>query len=192
MSSPFATAGGQKISHAAFRYRRRLAGFAICAAALIARSAVAGGTCGDHLLEADETCVSCAADCQSGTCSSGDTQRIAVDFSAPSGVTASAVTIRLAYRTDRVAVAGTGREQAVAQSFKPIADVQTSSANDLGYALRLVLVRGQGFRDGPLAEVSVHRCSQPPLAPTDFSCVVEGCAGGAGPVRRCTCSVRLL
>jgi hypothetical protein len=159
---------------------------------LIAASTPAPPRCGDHLLEAGETCTSCAADCRAVTCTPGETRRIAVDLTVPSGLSASAVTVRLAYRTDRLAVPGEGREAAVAKALRPATTVQAASAHDLGYALRLVLVRGEGFANGPLAEVTMQRCTgQPEPSAADLSCAVEGCAGGAGPIDGCTCSARL-
>ncbi len=105
----------------------------------------------------------------------------------------SAVTLLLAYRTDRLGLSEDGAEKSVARRLKPTTAVQAASGRDLGYALRLVLVAGQGFVDGQVAEVTFDGCIGKPVATrADLSCVVEGCAGGAGPVNGCTCSVRIL
>lgn len=181
------------IAHAR-RGRCHLAITVAVLAALAGPTAFAGtDDCGNLLLDPSETCASCPADCRPATCAPAGTRRLAIDLTAPRGVTVSAVTLQLAYRTDRLTIPGEGMAQPVAQRVTPLADVQSLSSNDLGYALRLALVRGQGLADGALVEIAFDGCAgaAAPSAP-DLRCTVEGCAGGAGPVNGCTCAVRVL
>ncbi len=165
---------------------------ALSAVALIAAATPATSRCGDHLLEAGETCTSCQADCVAAACTPGEARPVEVNLALPSGMSASAVTVRLAYRTDRLTLPGEGDEDAVARALRPATAVQAASARDLGTALRMVLVRGEGLAGGPLAEVTMRRCAgEPEPTAADLSCAVEGCAGGAGPFDGCTCSAAI-
>jgi hypothetical protein len=166
----------------------------LCAFSLSSAAIASAAACGDGLLEEGETCAVCVADCTPASCTPGSAlQRVRVDLSAPPESKLTAVTARLTYRSD---VLRLPRDQGDAAVRKRLASGEAPtvlSADDEGYALRVVVVRNAGLDSGPLVEVEFDRCAGARL-PTaaDLSCVVEGCTGLAGPVHGCRCRATTL
>ncbi len=149
-------------------------------------------TCGNGFLDPGETCESCPGDCVVQPCPSvTPTVSFAVDLIPPAGQQPTAATVLLGYDSGLVSIPGTGNELSVRQRVLPPAPLpQSFSVNDLDYAVRVVLTRNTPL--GFLFTARFDRCQAAP-APTvaDFGCAVEGCAGGAGPIEGCTCTVRV-
>jgi cysteine-rich repeat protein len=149
--------------------------------------------CGDGLLSPDETCDTCPADCTPRACEATEpTVRFSADFSPPQGRTVTAVTILVAYRSDRLSLPGTGSEATVRRRVLPPPPLpQSFNVNDLDYGVRVVMTRTQPLR-GVIFTVDFDRCSGAP-APTvaDLACIVEGCAESSGPLRGCSCAIEV-
>jgi hypothetical protein len=146
--------------------------------------------CGNGLLEAGESCASCAADCAVAKCQPGKTRvQFAVAFNAPEQAAVGTAVLRIAYRSDRLSLPGTGTAKTVQQR---IASPQHAvmAFNDLDYALRVVAGRSGALPMGQVFTVEFDRCDGAPTpSPADLSCAVEACAGSTGPVDGCTCSI---
>jgi len=146
--------------------------------------------CGNALLEPGETCTSCAADCVVAPCEPAKTRaRFAVDFNALEQAAVGTAVLRIAYRSDRLSLPGTGTAKTVQQR---IASPQHAvmAFNDLDYALRIVAGRSGSLPLGQVFTVDFDRCDEAPTpSPADLSCTVEACAGSTGPVDGCTCSI---
>ncbi len=165
-------------------------------AVLIAANGVANGqalpsaTCGNKLLDADETCARCPADCTVQPCQPGN-QRVKFDviFAPPETPDVSAASLLIGYRSDRLSLPGKGMEQTVKSRLTtPNHDVM--AFNDVDFALRIVAGHPKTIPGGTLATIEFDRCEGAP-APTvaDLSCAVESCAGSTGPADGCRCSI---
>jgi len=150
---------------------------------------IAAPICGDHLLEAGETCESCAADCTPAACKATTKPlRVEVEWQPSTGQEASSLTLVVAYRTDRVALPGSG-----ATPQARLADAPANAIvllNDLDHGVKVVLTKSGPLAPGRVFTLDFDRCAKAPVATAaDFSCRVEGCATAAGDVQGCTCRV---
>ncbi|MGD9764531.1 MAG: hypothetical protein AB7V27_12510 [Candidatus Binatia bacterium] len=156
--------------------------------------------CGDGLLDLvgfvdtnengfvdlDELCSKCPADCESAPCTTTESDvTYGIDFVPPSGQEATAVTVLVAYRTGRLGLPANQVAQRVRPPFIP----QSFSATDLGYAVRVVMSRSAALQ-GRILNARFATCGGAPIArPDDVACFIEGCAGNAGPIADCLCTV---
>ena len=158
-----------------------------------ATPAVASASCGNHLLDSDETCDSCPADCAPAACKAGGKRRATIELSPQAGYEKiGAVTVLLAYRGGILAVPGEKSAAAVKARVKARQRGAQVFVNDLGYALRVVVSSNEGLPAGPLLDVDLDTCAGAPAAQVaDLSCRVESCAQGGKRLRLCTCSAAL-
>ena len=152
-----------------------------------------GAVCGDRLLEQDETCETCPADCVIGPCDApgAPTQAFVVDLVAPLGFQPTTATVLLAYDSTRLSLPGSGTATTVRQRVVAGPPVpQAFTPNDLDYAVRVLESRNVPL--GTLFTATFDRCAGAP-APTlaDVACTVASCAAGGTGVPGCTCTVRL-
>jgi hypothetical protein len=145
--------------------------------------------CGDGVLEAGETCDTCAVDCQVLACVPvAPMQTFRVDFSAPGGVPVSQATVLIGYRSDQVNLAA-------ADPASRIGDRQSGIAalvSNLGYGVRVTLNThpGTSVSSGQLFTIDFDSCQGAPLASvSDFGCQVESCNTLFGVIDGCECSV---
>src|SRR5262245_12665385 len=102
--------------------------------------APAAGTCGNRLLEADETCEQCAADCAAVACKPAQARAsIVVDFMPPESPDITSAVLRIGYRTDKLVMPSTGEDKAVRARIKGATNFAMLLPNDLDYALRVVV-----------------------------------------------------
>lgn len=154
---------------------------------------VRAAECGNGLLERDETCAACPADCTVEACRpTTPTRTVALSFTAPNDRTVNGATLVLAYRSRLVSLPGSGSDRSVRSRVKDTPANAIVAVNDRDYALRIVLARAAGIPAETIATVDFDGC-QGASAPTvaDFACVVEGCASAFGNVDDCACSVSL-
>lgn len=156
------------------------------------QTTAAGATCGDHLLDAGETCEACPDDCSAAACTvpkGAKPVRFAVEWAPPTGQSASSLTLLVGYRSDRVGLPGTGATPQVRLEKAPANAIVL--LNDLDYAVRVVLTKSGTIEPGQVFTLAFDRCESAP-APTasDFSCRVAGCATAAGDLQGCSCRVR--
>jgi len=147
-------------------------------------------SCGNGILEVDETCEGCPADCRPGSCTPGGTRTVTIELTPQSGVgKVGAVGLLLAYRPTALTVPGQGNEPAVSARVKPRAAGSQVWVNDLGYALRIGVSNASGLHPGPLVDVELAACNGAP-APggADVNCRIESCAFGGGRLRGCSCA----
>jgi hypothetical protein len=147
-----------------------------------------GAKCGDALLDGDETCESCAADCQPRSCQPAGRHAFDLSVAPPLGAEPIAATLRVSYRTDRLMIPGTEQEDQVRERIDFGPDAGITALNDLDHSLRLVRGEGNGLVN-PLVSIEFDGCKGAP-SPTaaDIACVVEGCAGAGGVINGCTCT----
>ena len=147
--------------------------------------------CGNGILETDETCERCPADCRPGTCAAGAARTITIDLTPQQGVgKVGTVGLLLAYRPAALTVPGEGNEPAVSARVKPRATGSQVWVNDLGYALRIGVSSASGLHAGPLVDVELAACDGAPApGAADVNCRVESCAFGGGRLRGCACAV---
>lgn len=150
---------------------------------------IAAPTCGDHLLEAGETCESCAADCQPATCkATAERVPVEVEWRPPTGQDASSLTLVVSYRTDRVGLPGSGATPQSRLAHAPANAIVL--LNDLDHGVKVVLTKSGALEPGRVFTLDFDRCAKaPPPTQADFTCRVEGCATAAGDVQGCTCRV---
>lgn len=147
--------------------------------------------CGNGVLEEGEDCQSCATDCTVRSCTATAPPFIVqTSIALPTGRTASSVTVRLAYRSDRLSLPGKGADTSIRDRVTGFPSGTFSAVNDLGYALRVVASVANGIAPGPLFTAAFDPC-QGAQAPTlaDVACVVEGCGSQTGLVTGCTCTL---
>lgn len=152
--------------------------------------ASSSATCGNKLLEADETCAQCAADCTVQSCRPGQ-QRATFDvvFTPPETPDVSAASVLIGYRSDLLSLPGKGMETSV-KSRLTAPNRAVMAFNDVDFALRVVAGRPKAIPAGVLVTIEFDRCEGAP-DPTvaDLSCAVESCAGSTGPTDGCRCSI---
>jgi len=164
----------------------------LCLGPLRAPAAPAGAACGNGLLETGESCESCPADCKIEPCAAGKlSPTFDVELSAPTGKLPSAVTVRLSYRSKQLGLPGNASEPSVRQRIESDAQPPVLIANDLGYAVRVVVAKGGGFGTSPLFRIRFDQCAGATAAGIgDLACVVEGCSGASGAIEGCACVLR--
>jgi len=170
--------------------------------------------CGNGVLENGETCAKCAADCKVKSCTPTSTvATFFVTFEPPVGTSASSVTALVGYSSAVVSIPGKGTGSCNAgsnngkacnggadcpggQCVQPKSRVKNPppasfiGANDLDYALSVVVTRSSQIAPGRIFSVDFDTCQGAP-APTllNFGCTVTGCASSFGPIDDCTCTV---
>lgn len=146
------------------------------------------GTNGNGFVDLNELCGKCAEDCVAAPCSPSATDvTYAVDFTPPSGQAPTAVTLIVGYRSGTLGIPANEATRRVRPPFVP----QSFSATDLGYAVRVIMSTSAPL-EGRVLNARLARCADAPMATSgDVVCFIEGCAGGAGPIAGCTCSVSL-
>jgi len=147
--------------------------------------------CGNGLLEDGESCETCATDCVVRPCTpQGAPRPFVVNFTPATAMRTSSVTVQIAYRSDRINVSGHGADDDVKTRVTGTPANSSSVANDLDYALGVVVSHPDQIRSGPLLALSVTGCAGAPApTATDFSCTVVGCASASGDIKGCTCAV---
>jgi len=141
-------------------------------------------SCGDGLLSPDETCVTCAADCQPQPCAAGGAPaNVTISLALPSQATR--VDLQLAYRTSVLTLPAplTGRVRSLANPVVPL------RATDTGDYRLDILAQSTAIQAGAFASVQFERCGGA-AAPEmdDFACVVTACRSGAETLTGCTCT----
>ncbi len=163
--------------------------------AKVGKSATAPTTeCGNGILEAGESCDTCAEDCKIRDCEPTDT-KYRVEFSAgwPASTFPDAATIMVAYRSDKLHLAGEDQDESVKAALttkeKPY-DIQ--AIRDFEYGARLVLAESERLPADGLFSLEFQGCKGAG-APTadDLRCIMEGCAGNGVDIANCTCSAKL-
>jgi hypothetical protein len=152
---------------------------------------MSSSVCGNGILEPGETCASCPADCTVLACTGGmPIQTFRINFNAPPGSIATAVSSLVGYRSNRVSLPGSGSAPGSRVKNRPTGTSQL--VNDLNYAVRVVLQAQTGFTipSGRLYTIDFDTCSGAmPVTPADFGCQVESCGSSNGPIADCTCVV---
>ena len=150
-----------------------------------------GGMCGNGFLEAGETCTTCPADCTVLSCTGVmPIQTFRINFTAPLGSTATAVSSLVGYRSNRVSLPGSGSGPGTRVKNRPPGTAQL--VNDLNYAVRVVIQANVGATvpNGRLYTIDFDTCSGTmPVTPADFGCQIESCGSSNGPIDGCTCVV---
>jgi len=151
-----------------------------------------GAVCGNGILEAGETCTSCAADCTILTCNSPGVplQTFRINFTAPSGSLPTVVSSLVGYRSNRVSLPGSGSAPNARVKNRPPSTSQLT--NDLNYAVRVLIqaTAGASIPTGRLYTVDFDTCSGAnPVTPADFGCQIESCGSTGGPIDGCSCVV---
>ncbi len=160
---------------------------------LLAANESQKASCGNGLLEPGESCKTCAADCTPKECTPKNSYRAAISVVSPEASPATAVTLQVSYRTNRLSIPGAKQDKATMArvDFGESASGITA-ANDLGYSIRLVRAESSAL-PAPMATVELDGCEgAPPPTDQDLVCIVEGCAGKGGVIAdACTCSVSI-
>jgi hypothetical protein len=159
-----------------------------------APSAETSALCGNGLVDRDETCKSCEADCNPLPCTpSGDRYLAAISLATHPAWEPTAATIHLSYRTNRLSIPGSGSEEAVRSRVDfGASDSGITAFNDLDHTIRIVRAEGKPL-PRPLATIELDGCAGT-ATPTDADlvCVVEGCAGVGGVIEDgCRCEVEM-
>lgn len=146
--------------------------------------------CGDGLLQAGETCASCAQDCTPRTCTPSKRQfRARIELMPPIGQQLSTAMLLLSYRNTILSLPGQGSDASTRARITSALDGGSLSVNDLGYALRLVVTKVSLSR-GAVADVVFDIC-EGAATPTldDLACTVEASAGIGGTASGATCRI---
>jgi hypothetical protein len=147
--------------------------------------------CGNGLLEATETCDTCAADCAVAACKGTPSRhRFEISLIEPPGKTPLSATLRVAYRSTVLSLPGRGSDTAVRKRVTSSLSGAVVSPNDLGYAAVVVVSSGEDLAASPLLRIEFDGCEgSPPPTAADLSCAVLACAGSGGPIDGCGCNV---
>jgi hypothetical protein len=154
-------------------------------------TAASSTVCGNGVIEAGETCATCAVDCTVHSCTATTPVRtVKVNLTIPPEETVSGLTLLVGYKSGTVSLPGSGAASTVGSRIKNKPSNIIFAINDLDYALRTVLSRSAGFSSGQLYTIDFDSCqgAAPPIA-ADFGCTVEGCSNTFGTVTGCSCSV---
>lgn len=146
-------------------------------------------TCGDHLLEAGETCDTCPDDCIAAAClPSGETVTFTLTVAGSRAPHQGSV--QLAYRTDVLGIPGSGNDITVRQRVRAAPPLTTNfTVADLDYALDVQRTGTQALPT-PFASARFDTCAgAPPATLDDLSCVVLSCTDASGAVPNCRCVV---
>ncbi len=144
--------------------------------------------CGDGLLQAGETCTTCAQDCAPHPCAPSKRQYpVRIEFTPPVGQEISTTMLLVSYRNATLTLPGQATDSSVLARVKAAVDGASLTVNDLGYAARLVVSK-VSLERGAIAEVTFDVC-EGAKAPTldDLACMVEASAGIGGPLSGATC-----
>jgi hypothetical protein len=145
-------------------------------------TATPASACGDGLLNTDETCAGCPADCSPHACeASPNTAVVNVSVAIPSG-SIKQLRISLYYRTSVVGLPNTGLQT----RFQAVTGVLVRPTDQQYFVDVPVAAQGQGtLASGPVFAASFDRCggAAPPTA-ADFACIVTNCGTASG----CTCN----
>lgn len=148
-----------------------------------------GATCGNRLIEPGEDCTTCPQDCDIADCKVIDQRRKAtVHIASVLGTNPSGVALRVAYKSDRLHLPGSGLEPTVRSRVTAEKPSTQVFANDMEHSLRIVLTDAQGL-GGSRVEILFDRCDKAPKPHDDIVCWIERCAGSGGPISGCTCTV---
>ncbi|MBI3783287.1 MAG: hypothetical protein HY270_07790 [Deltaproteobacteria bacterium] len=156
-----------------------------------ASATVPSSVCGNGFLEAGETCTTCAPDCMVRACTATTPIRtFTVNFTAPADQTVTGITVLVGYRSGNISLPGSGSASTVGARVKNKPANAIVAANDLDYALRVVISRSSALPAGRLLTIDFDSC-QGGTVPTaaEFGCSVQGCANTFGSVPGCSCSV---
>lgn len=153
----------------------------------------AASVCDNGLIEAGETCEACPADCLVRDCRpSGATVAFAVRLVPAPATKPAAAAIRLAYRSDRLQLPGSGVATELRERVKSLSAASQVVPNDLEHSLRVVLADANGLGGGGF-RVSFDRCEGADAARAagveDVRCWVEHCSGSGGAISGCGCTV---
>ncbi len=150
--------------------------------------------CGNGLIERGEDCKSCAIDCTPLSCAPGKpTYLVSISLATHPAWEATAATIHLSYRTDRLAIPGNGSSEAVRRRVDfGSSDPGITAFNDLDHSIRIVRAEAKPL-PRPLVTIELDSCAgAPEPAIGDLSCVVEGCAGLGGAIEDgCACELSI-
>jgi cysteine-rich repeat protein len=164
------------------------------------------GTCGNGVVDFDkgESCDdgntvegdACPVNCRIAACTaSGSTLAVDVHFTAPAGVDLAGITVFVRYPDGVVRIPGMANDSGVQNSLMNLPDNGFSTANDLDYALRLVIFTPDSspIAPGRLATIHFERCTNTALPQIgDFQCRVESAADtDSAAVSGAACSVTL-
>lgn len=159
-----------------------------------APSAKTSPLCGNGLVDREENCKSCAADCKPLPCTpSSDRYLVEISLAAHPAWEPTAATVHLSYRTNRLSIPGSGSDQAVRERVDfGASDSGITAFNDLDHTIRIVRAEGKPLPH-PLATIELDGCAgAAPPTEDDLVCVVEGCAGVGGVIEDgCRCTVTL-
>lgn len=160
--------------------------------------------CGNGKIDAGETCDdgnqvegdACPSNCNIVSCSDGGDVTATVNVAAPAGIDLTAVQVLVGYPDDKIRIPGSANQAQVLNRVIVTDPVAALSANDLNYAIRL-LVNTDGstaIAGAPaLLTVDFDTCTgAPAVTDGDFACVVQA-TSAFGPVADAvyatTCSV---
>ena len=101
-----------------------------------------------------------------------------------------AVTVLVAYRSDRLAMPAKGNTPEIQARLTAGQPGSQLFVNDLDYGTR-VLVVGDAIAAGPLFELELDGCQGVSATAADLHCRVESCSSGGAPLDGCTCSLTL-
>jgi len=172
-------------------WRLTLRGLSIALLLLAGAAPAAATRCGNGLLEAGEKCDACPADCAaSPACKPGGRRTVTVALTPQPGFeSAGALTVLLAYRSDRFAVPGTRNEPSVAARLTALQSGSQLFYNDLEYSLRVLVSNPAGLRAGALFDVEFDTCTGATAPQTaDLACMVESCSSGGAALTGCACT----
>jgi cysteine-rich repeat protein len=147
--------------------------------------------CGNSLLEPGETCASCPPDCMAGACQpTSQTYTFDILLKTPAGQTATATTLLVPYRSTAISIPGSGSATEVRRRVRPAPPLPTGfTVDDLNWAVRLSASRAAGLASR-LATAQFDACAgAPPPTTDDLTCIVETCAGSAGAIDDCSCTI---
>lgn len=149
--------------------------------------------CGNGKIDAGETCDdgnqvegdACPSSCVIASCADGGDVTATVTFSPPAGIDLTALQVLVGYPDDKIRIPGSANSAQVLNRIFVTDPVAALSANDLNYAVRL-LVNTDGstaITGGPaLATIDFDTCTgAPAVADGDFACIVQA-TSAFGPV----------
>ena len=177
--------------HSIVHYSRSILVLFAVAPALLAEAPPA--TCGNGLLEIGESCQTCEADCKPQPCSPQGRFRASVSVVSPEASPASAATLNISYRSNRLSIPGTGQDKSATERIN-FGDSSSgiTAFKDFDYSIRLVRAEGSTL-PRPMVTIDFDGCAGA-AKPTesDLVCVVEGCAGKGGAIAdACTCGIAM-
>ncbi|HUI28291.1 MAG TPA: hypothetical protein VL403_19580 [Candidatus Kryptonia bacterium] len=114
---------------------------------------------------------------------------VTVSLAAPKDTEVSGLALVLKYPSGNVTLPG-GGDTAVTTRVKDRPDKAIVAAHQHDDTVRIVVARSKPIPAGRLLTVDFDSCKGAvPVAATDFSCTIEGCANQFGTIDGCGCSV---